>query len=212
MMSQTSAKVDANVNLVYADVVQVKLSEFLNEPDDLEMFEGWRIWSFQDIIRILKDMTKPEKYHGVTGFAKGNIVFRKLLEAAADPSVPFEVIEENVHTALEAPACMKKYDVLTDFKAIGEQAVCDFFKEFVKRGIDDARYYDLSYTMLTHQLNGNYPLGFAMSQHNGFNHEVLAKLPSKMQKQLISYTFDMDDEDMDRRFCYSLLTWESVAM
>ena len=91
-MSQKSANMDANVNPVYEDVVQVKLSEFLNEPDDLEMFEGWRIRSFQDIIRILKDMTKPEKYHGVTGFAKGNIVFRKLLEAAADPSVPFEVI------------------------------------------------------------------------------------------------------------------------
>ena len=117
MMSQTSANVDANVNLVYADVIQVKISEFLNEPDDLEMFEGWRNWSLQDIVRILKDMTKPEKYHGVTGFAKGNIVFRKLLEAAADPSVPFEVIEETVHTALEAPACMKKYDVLTGFKA-----------------------------------------------------------------------------------------------
>ena len=66
--------------------------------------------------------------------------------------------------------------------------------------------------MLTHRLNGNYPLGFAMSHHNGFNHEVLAKLPSKMQKQLKSYTFDMDDEDTDRRLCYSLLTGESVAM
>ena len=87
-----------------------------------------------------------------------------------------------------------------------------FFKEFVKRGIDDARYYDLSHTMPTHRLNGNYPLGFAMSQHNGFNHEVLAKLPSKMRKQFKSYTFDMDDEDTDRRLCYSLLTRESVAM
>ena len=90
--------------------------------------------------------------------------------------------------------------------------MCYFFKEFVKRGIEDARYYDLSYTMLTHRLNGNYPLGFAMNQHNGFNHEVLAKLPSKMQKQFKSYTFDMDDEDTDRRLCYSLLTGESVAM
>ena len=212
MMSSTSTDVNANVNPVYADVVQVKLSKLLDDPDDLGMFGGWRNWSLQDIVRILKDMTKPERYHGVTGFAMGNIVFRKLLEAAADPSVPFEVIEETVHAALEAPACMKKYDVLTGFKAFGEQAVCDFFKEFVKRGTDDARYYDLIYTMLTHQLNGNYPLGFAMSQHNGFNHEVLAKLPSKMQKQLKSYTFDMDDEDMNRRLCYSLLTGESVAM
>ena len=54
MMPQTSANVDTNVNQVYADVVQVKLSEFLNEPDDLEMFEGWRIWSFQDINESLR--------------------------------------------------------------------------------------------------------------------------------------------------------------
>ena len=112
----------------------------------------------------------------------GNIVFRKLLEAAADPNVPFEVIEETVHTALEAPACMKKFDVLTGFKAFGEQAVCDFFKEFVKRGIDDARYYELIYTMLTYRFNDNFPLGFAMSEQDGFNDEVLAELPSEMQK------------------------------
>ena len=128
MTSSTSADVNENVNPVYADVIQVKAFELLTEVDNPEMFKGWRNWSLQDIVRILKDMTKPEKYHGVTGFAMGNIVFRKLLEAAADPSVPFEVIEETVHTALEAPACMKKYDVLTGFKAFGEQAVCDFFK------------------------------------------------------------------------------------
>ena len=209
-MSQTSANVDANVNPVYADVVKVDLMD--NNSDDPELVKDWRNWTLQDIVRILRDMAKPEKCYGITAVVMGNIVFRKLLEAAADPSVPFEVIEETVHAALEAPACMKKYDVLTGFKAFGEQAVCDFFKDFVKRGTDDARYYDLSYTMLTHQLNGNYPLGFAMSQHNGFNHEVLAKLPSKMQKQLKSYTFDMDDEDTNRRLCYSLLTGESVAM
>ena len=116
----------------------------------------------------------------------GNIVLRKLLEAAADPNVPFEVIEETVHTALEAPVFFKKKSVLRGFKTFGRQAVCDFFKEFVKRGIDDARYYELIYTMLTHQLNGSFPLGFAMSEHNGFNDEVLAKLPSKIQKQLKS--------------------------
>ena len=66
--------------------------------------------------------------------------------------------------------------------------------------------------MLTHRLNGGFPLGFAISEQNGFNDEVLAKLPSEMQKQLKSYTFDMDDEDTDRRLCYSLLTGESVAM
>ena len=90
--------------------------------------------------------------------------------------------------------------------------MCYFFKEFVKRGIDDARYYELIYTMLTYQINDNFPLGFAMSEQDGFNDKVLAKLPSKIQKQLKSYTFDMDEEDMDRRLCYSLLTGESVAM
>ena len=78
--------------------------------------------------------------------------------------------------------------------------------------MDDARYYELIYTMLTHRLNGHFPLGFAMSQQDGFNDKVSAKLPSKIQKQLKSYTFHKDDKDMDRRLCYSLLTGESVAM
>ena len=101
----------------------------------------------------------------------------------------------------------KKYSVLDGFQSFWEQAVCDFFKEFVKRGIDDARYYELIYTMLTHRLNNDdFPLGFGMSEQDGFNDEVLAKLPLEMQKQLESYTFHIDDEDMDRRLCYSLLT------
>ena len=61
MMSQTSANVNANVNQVYADVVQVNLSEFLDEPGELGMFEGWRNWTLLDIIRILKDMAKPKE-------------------------------------------------------------------------------------------------------------------------------------------------------
>ena len=109
---------------------------------------------------MLKDMAKPGEVHGVTAVVMGNIVFRKLLEAAADPNVPFEVIEETVHTALEAPVFCKKYSVLDGFQSFGEQAVCDFFKEFVKCGLDDARYYDLIYTMLTYRLNGSFPLGF----------------------------------------------------
>ena len=103
--------------------------------------------------------------------------------------------------------------VLSGFKSFGRQAVCDFFKEFVKRGIDDARYYELIYTMLTHRLHDDgFPLGFAMSEQDGFNDKVLAKLPSKIQKQLKSYTFYKDDKNMDRRLYYSLLTGESVAM
>ena len=107
---------------------------------------------------------------------------------------------------------MRKFDVLNAFQTFGQQTVCSFFKEFVKRGIDDPRYYELIYTILTHRLNNNFPLGFAMSQQNGFNDEVLAKLPSKIQNQLKSHTFYIDDEDTGRRLCYSILTGESLAM
>ena len=208
MMSQTSANVDANVNPVYADVVKVTTIEKLSECDLPEMFDGWENWSLQDIVRILKD----SRSFGWGAVVMGNIVFRKLFEAAADPNVPFEVIEETVHTALETPVFCKQKSVLAGFKGFGRQAVCDFFKEFVKRGIDDARYYELIYTMLTHQLNGNFPLGFAMSEQDGFNDKVLAKLPSKIQNQLKYYTFYHDDKVTARRLCYSLLTGESVAM
>ena len=122
------------------------------------------------------------------------------------------MIEETVHTALETPVFCKERSVLSGFKGFGRQAVCDFFKEFVRRGMGDARYYELIYKMLTHRLNGSFPLGFAMSEQDGFNDKVLAKLPSKIQKQLKSYTLYINDEDTDRRLCYSLLTGESVGM
>ena len=76
-------------------------------------------------------MAKPGECHGVTGVAIGNIVLRKLLEAAADPNVPFELIEETVHTALEAPAFCQDSSVLTGFKTFGRQAVCDFLKNLL---------------------------------------------------------------------------------
>jgi len=207
-MSQKSANVDTNVNQINVDVIKVTTVEELSESDFPEMFEGWENWSLQDIVRILKDM----KSYGWGAVVMGNIVFRKLLEAAADPNVPFEVIEETVHTVLETPVFCKERSVLSGFKGFGRQAVCDFFKEFVKRGMGDARYYELIYKMLTHRLNGSFPLGFAMSEQDGFNDKVLAKLPSKIQKQLKSYTFHKDDKNTDRRLCYSLLTGESVGM
>ena len=208
MMSSTSANVDTNVNQINVDVIKVTTVEELSKSDFPEMFEGWENWSLQDIVRILKDM----KSYGWGAVVMGNIVFRKLLEAAADPNVPFEVIEETVHTVLETPVFCKERSVLSGFKGFGRQAVCDFFKEFVKRGMGDARYYELIYKMLTHRLNDSFPLGFAMSEQDGFNDKVLAKLPSKIQKQLKSYTLYVDDEDTDSRLCYSLLTGESVGM
>ena len=76
-MSQTSANVDANVNPVYADVIQV---EFSQNSDDPEMVRNWRDWS-------LKDMVKPGKCYGTTAVEVGNIILCKLLKAAADPNV-----------------------------------------------------------------------------------------------------------------------------
>ena len=123
------------------------------------------------------------------------------------------MIEKTVHTTHEKPVFCKKRNVLTGFEPFRRQVVCDFFKEFVKRSIDDARYYELIYTMLTHGIHGNgFTLGFAMSEQDGFNDKVLAKLPSKIQNQLKYYTFYHDDKVTARRLCYSLLTGESVAM
>ena len=209
MKSRTSAKVNANVHPVYVDVIQVEFSQNSDEP---EMVRNWRDWSLKDIIKIFKDMVKPGKCYGTTAVEVGNIILCKLLKAAADPNVPFEAIEKTVYTALKTPAFLKEYSVLCGFKSFNKQAVCDFFKEFVKRGINDAHYYDLIYMMLTHRLNGGFPLGFEMGKKDEFNDKVLAKLPLEMQKQIKSYTFDEDDEDTDRRFCYCLITRESVAM
>jgi len=123
MISQKSANVDANVNPVYANVVQVKLSEFLDEPDELEMFEGWRNWTLRDINRILKDMAKLKTCYGMAAVAMGNIALRKLLEAAADPNVPFKVIEETILTTLKVSVFLKEKSVLSGFKSFEKQAV-----------------------------------------------------------------------------------------
>ena len=80
MMSKTSANVDAIINPVHVDVVHVKLTEFLDEPYALEMFEGWRNWTLRDIVRILKDIAKLKKCYGMSAVAMGNIVLHKLLE------------------------------------------------------------------------------------------------------------------------------------
>ena len=71
MMSSTSTDVNANVNPVYADVIKVDL---VDNSDDPEMVKDWRNWTLQDIVRILRDMAKPEKCYGVTAVVMGNIV------------------------------------------------------------------------------------------------------------------------------------------
>ena len=59
MISSTSIYVNSNVNPVKADVIKVDL---VDKSDDPELVKDWRNWTLQDIVRILKDMAKPEKY------------------------------------------------------------------------------------------------------------------------------------------------------
>ena len=61
-MSSTSTDVNANVNPVYADVIKVDL---VDNSDDPEMVKDWRNWTLQGIVRILRDMAKPEKCYGM---------------------------------------------------------------------------------------------------------------------------------------------------
>ena len=96
---------DTNENQINVDVIKVTTVEELSECDFPEMFDGWENWSLQDIVRILKDM----KSYGLGAVVMGNIVFRKLLEAATDPNVPFEVIEETVHTVQECTVSMRVF-------------------------------------------------------------------------------------------------------
>ena len=158
-------------------------------------------------------MTK--EWYGVRIIDMGNILLYKLLEAAADPNVPFELIEETAHAGLEWPTYMRRRSAFHALATIPDkrQVVCDFFKKFVKHGVKDARYYDLIYTMLTYRLPiGSHPLGFQMSLEDGFNDEVLAKLPPKMQEKLKGASFYEDDDESGRRTVYSLLTGASIAM
>ena len=206
MMSQTSTDVNPN-STPPAYVIEVE------RLDDAEELNGWEKWSLKDVIRVLKDMTK--EWYGVRAMDMGNILLYKLLEAAADPNVPFELIEETTHAGLEWPTYMKKRSAFHALATLPDkrQVVCDFFKKFVKYGVEDARYYDLIYTMLTYRLAiGSHPLGFQMSLEDGFNDEVLAKLPPEMQEELKGASFYEDDDESGRRTVYSLLTGESIAM
>ena len=206
MMSQTSANVDAN-STPPTYVIEVE------RLGDAEELNGWEKWSLKDVIRVLEDMTK--KWYGGSAVDMGSILLYKLLEAAADPNVPFELIKETAHAGLELPVCMQRQGAFHALAVVfsKRRVVCDFFKEFVKHGVEDARYYDLIYTMLTYRLPiGSHPLGFQMSLEDGFNDEVLAKLPPKMQEELKGSSFYEDDDESGRRTVYSILTGESITM
>ena len=70
MMSSTNADVNTNANLVNAEVIKVITFDL--------MFEGWKNWSLQDILGILRDM----KSYGLGAAVMGNIVLFNLFEEA----------------------------------------------------------------------------------------------------------------------------------
>ena len=92
----------------------------------------------------------------------------------------------------------------------GSQVVCNFFKEFVKHGGNDARCCDLICGMLTCRTVSNklFPLGFRARKGTGWDEEVFAKLPPEMQEQLGSESFYANDGDK----CYALLSDASFGM
>ena len=66
--------------------------------------------------------------------------------------IPFEQIEAVVHTALHKSVGFFDNHIfhVTD-STQGLEVICNFFKEFVKNGEKDARYYKLIDEMLTYQ-------------------------------------------------------------
>ena len=190
MMSQTSAEINANTYPL-THVIDIRINkEYLGTTQSEELLKGWEKWSLNDIIPIFNS-ANWRFCLSASGYF-GEIVFLKLLEAANNPNISFELIEEIVRSILH-----KKIGIISDnvfgiagFQ-YGNQVVCNFFKEFVKQGENDARCYNLIYEMLTYQTvcNKSFPLGFRARKDTGWDEEIFAKLPSEMQKQLSSESF-----------------------
>lgn len=187
----------------------------MRNPDDftsadVELLNGWKEWSLEDIIHRLNS-AKWSTCLGASG-PFGEIVFLKLLEAANNPNIPFELIEKVVHITLRT----RVDDIVSDnvfgmaglFE--GKQIICDFFKEFIKHGKNDDRYYNLIYEMLTYQTveDTSLPLGYQIRKCNGWEGEVFAKLPAEIQEQLSGESFYANKGDT----CYSLLSDASLGM
>ena len=206
MMSQTSANVDANVNPVYAEIRIEKCTD-----DDVGLLDGWEHWSLEDIIRTIESMKKAETEYGEVLFYLGKITLNKLLKAANDPNVSFDLIEKTVNLALHTNLTVTDGNIIEFVGFLGDwELICNFLKVFVKHGESDARYYNLIYMILTHQSrkNDSFPIGHAVRTCEGFEDAVLAKLPLEMRKQLEGESFYAEDGDV----CYSLLTDAAVNM
>ena len=212
MMSQTSANVDANVNPGYVEIHIEKCKD-----DDVGLLDGWEHWSLEDIIRTIESMKKAKaergKYggYGEVSLYLGEITLNKLLKAANDPNVSFDLIEKTVNLVLYTNLTVADGNIIEFVGFLGGwELICNFLKVFVKHGESDARYYNLIYMILTHQSrkNDSFPIGHAVRTCEGFEDAVLAKLPLEMRKQLEGESFYAEDGDVS----YSLLTDAAVNM
>ena len=208
MMPQTSAEMNANNNSP-RNVISIHINKEYLMPEDEKFLNGWEKWSLKDIIAIFNSANWRFRL-AASGYF-GEIVFLKLLEAANNPNIPFEMIEKVVRNILQTSIGLTGDNVFgtTGFQH-GDQVICDFFKEFVKHGENDVRYYSLIYEMLTYQTvrNRSFPLGYRARRGTGWNEEVFVKLPSEMQKQLTNESFYTDGGNK----CYALLSDASISM
>ena len=140
MKSQTSADINANTNPL-RHVIDISINKkYLGTTQSEELLKGWETQSLNDIIPIFNS-ANWRFCLSASGYF-GEIVFLKLLEAANNPNISFELIEEVVHTILRTKIGIISDNVfgLAGFQ-YGTQVICNFFKEFVKYGENDVRYY-----------------------------------------------------------------------
>ena len=130
MISQTSSEMNANTNPPEY-VISIHINKEYLMPEDEAFLNGWEKWSLEDIIPIFNSANWRFRL-AASGYF-GEIVFLKLLEAAHNPNIPFELIEEVVHTILHTGMDYTGMNIFesTGFQ-YGDQVICDFFKEFVK--------------------------------------------------------------------------------
>ena len=115
MMSQTSAKINADINPGYAEL---RIEKCL----DAELLDGWEKWSLKDVIRTINIMkgkisNKKSGYGMVLKFF-GQIILNKILDAADNPTTPFNLIKKTVSVVLESEV------------SVGEKRILDFYKGF----------------------------------------------------------------------------------
>ena len=90
MMSQTSANVNANPPAY----MEVRIDK---DCGDIGLFDGLENWSLEDIIRVvelMKEGKRNGRHYSLLATNLGQITLNKLLKAADDPNIPFELIEK----------------------------------------------------------------------------------------------------------------------